>query len=213
MEQNKNSNENNETIELNETSEVKPNSVPPSDATQPKTKGFWRDLLETILMALFLFVLLNAVTSRVKVFNISMQPTLKQGYLLLVNKMAYKLGDPKYGDVVVFHYNGDDQEDYIKRVIGLPGDKVDISGGVVRVNGSALTEPYIMEVPNYSGTWTVPAGELFVLGDNRNHSSDSHQWGFVQESWVVGKALFIYYPLEAIASLSIDGLVRAAPAQ
>ena len=213
MEQDKNSYENNETIELNETSEVKPNSVPSSDAIQPKTKGFWRDLLETILMALLLFVLLNAVTSRVKVFNISMQPTLKQGYLLLVNKMAYKLGDPKYGDVVVFHYNGDDQEDYIKRVIGLPGDKVDISGGVVRVNGSALTEPYIMEVPNYSGTWTVPAGELFVLGDNRNHSSDSHQWGFVQESWVVGKALFIYYPLEAIASLSIDGLVRAAPAQ
>ena len=213
MEQDKYTHENNQPAELNDTSEVVVNPTPPSAASQPKTKGFWRDLFETILMALVLFVLLNAITSRVKVFNISMQPTLKQGYLLLVNKMAYKLGDPKYGDVIVFHYNGDKQEDYIKRVIGLPGDKVDISGGVVRVNGNALTEPYIMEVPNYSGTWTVPAGELFVLGDNRNHSSDSHQWGFVQASWVVGKALFIYYPLDAIANLSINGLVRAAPAQ
>lgn len=213
MEQDKNNYDNTEPIESNETAEVTANAAPPSETPQPKTKGFWRDLSETLLMALVLFLLLNAVTSRVKVFNISMQPTLKQGYLLLVNKMAYKLGDPKYGDIVVFHYNGDKQEDYIKRVVGLPGDKVDISGGVVRVNGNALTEPYIMEVPNYSGTWTVPAGELFVLGDNRNHSSDSHQWGFVQESWVVGKALFIYYPLDQIGSLSINGLVRAAPAQ
>ena len=213
MEQDQNNFENTEPIESNETTEVTVNAAAPSETPQPKTKGFWRDLSETLLMALVLFLLLNAVTSRVKVFNISMQPTLKQGYLLLVNKMAYKLGDPKYGDIVVFHYNGDKQEDYIKRVVGLPGDKVDIAGGVVRVNGNALTEPYIMEVPNYSGTWTVPAGELFVLGDNRNHSSDSHQWGFVQESWVVGKALFIYYPLDQIGSLSINGLVRAAPAQ
>ena len=213
MEQNNNSSENTELIEVNESTEGNVKSAPPSKENQPKAKSFWRDLFETILMALILFVIINTLTSRVKVFNISMQPTLKQGYLLLVNKMAYKLGEPKYGDIVVFHYNGDDKEDYIKRVIGLPGDKVDISGGVVRVNGNALTEPYIMEVPNYSGSWTVPAGELFVLGDNRNHSSDSHQWGFVQESWVVGKALFIYYPFDVIGSLSVDGLVRAAPAQ
>ncbi|MDD4578927.1 MAG: signal peptidase I, partial [Anaerolineaceae bacterium] len=206
------------TNEHNEPIETVGSTLSPQDPAtpaeeKPKTKGFWRDLFETILMALVLFVILNAVTSRVKVFNVSMQPTLKQGYLLLVNKMAYKLGEPKYGDIIVFHYNGDKQEDYIKRVIGLPGDKVDISGGVVRVNGNALTEPYIMEVPNYSGSWTVPAGKLFVLGDNRNHSSDSHQWGFVDNSWVVGKALLIYYPFDSVGLLSIDGLVRAAPAQ
>jgi signal peptidase I len=141
-----------------------------------------------------------------------MQPTLKQGYLLLVNKLAYKLGEPEYGDVIVFHYNGDQQEDYIKRVIGLPGDEVDIRDGVVRVNGMVLTEPYIMEVPGYTGTWSVPEGSLFVLGDNRNHSSDSHQWGYVQMDWVVGKALYVYWPFEAIGSLSIKELVRAAPA-
>lgn len=183
-----------------------------AEETPPKTKSFARDLLETIAIALILFVLLNVVTSRVKVFNISMQPTLKQGYLLLVNKLAYKLGEPEYGDVIVFHYNGDQQEDYIKRVIGLPGDEVDIRDGVVRVNGMVLTEPYIMEVPGYTGTWSVPEGSLFVLGDNRNHSSDSHQWGYVQMEWVVGKALYIYWPFEAISSLSIKELVRAAPA-
>ena len=183
-----------------------------TEETPTKTKSFARDLLETIAIALVLFVLLNVVTSRVKVFNISMQPTLKQGYLLLVNKLAYKLGEPEYGDVIVFHYNGDQQEDYIKRVIGLPGDEVDIRDGVVRVNGMVLTEPYIMEVPGYTGTWSVPEGSLFVLGDNRNHSSDSHQWGYVQMEWVVGKALYIYWPFEAISSLSIKELVRAAPA-
>ncbi len=162
-------------------------------------------------MAVVLFLLLNAVTSRVKVFNISMEPTLKQGYLLLVNKMAYKLGEPKYGDVIVFHYQGDQQEDYIKRVVGLPGDTVDISNGVVRVNGQPLTEPYIMELPNYTGRWTVPENELFVLGDNRNHSSDSHQWGTVKLDWVVGKALFVYWPFNAVDLLSVSNLVSAAP--
>lgn len=177
-----------------------------------KTKSFARDLLETIVLALVLFVLLNAVTSRVKVFNVSMQPTLKQGYLLLVNKLAYKLGEANYGDVIVFHYKGDQQEDYIKRVIGLPGDEVDIRDGVVRVNGNVLTEPYIMEVPNYKGNWSVPDGSLFVLGDNRNHSSDSHQWGYVEMEWVVGKALVVYWPFDAIGALSVTDLVRAAPA-
>lgn len=190
-----------------------PGEQPPINQEEPekKPKSFLRDLFETILMAVILFLLLNAVTSRVKVFNISMEPTLKQGYLLLVNKMAYKLGEPKYGDVIVFHYQGDQQEDYIKRVVGLPGDTVDISNGVVRVNGQPLTEPYIMELPNYTGRWTVPENELFVLGDNRNHSSDSHQWGTVKLDWVVGKALLVYWPFNAVDLLSVSNLVSAAP--
>lgn len=183
----------------------------PQVEESPKKKSVFRDLLETIILALVLFVILNAITSRVKVFNVSMQPTLKEGYLLLVNKLAYKLGEPKYGDIIVFHYKGDKQEDYIKRIIGLPGDQIEIQGGVVRVNGSPLTEPYIMELPTYNGTWQVPEGELFVLGDNRNHSSDSHQWGTVKMDWVVGKALLIYWPLDQIHLLSVPNLVRANP--
>ena len=145
-----------------------------------------------------------------RVENISMEPTLQPGYLLIVNKLAYKLGEPKHGDIVVFHYMGDKNEDYIKRVIGLPGDEVNIENGTVYVNGIALSEPYIAAFPAYSGTWVVPEGSLFVLGDNRNNSSDSHQWGFVDLDDVVGKAVFIYYPFDVIGSLVIPDLVQAA---
>jgi len=168
-------------------------------------------MLETILMAVVLFLLLNAVTSRVRVYNVSMQPTLHEGNLLVVNKLAYKLGEPKRGDIIIFHYQGTLTEDYIKRVIGLPGDTIDIGGGVVRVNGQAITEPYIAELPGYTGTWKVPEGELFVLGDNRNRSSDSHDWGFVKQEWVVGKAILVYWPLDDIRVLTNMDLVHAEP--
>lgn len=197
-------------VEQNET-ETKNIELTPQAAPEKKARGFWRDLIETILMAVVLFLLLNAVTSRVRVYNISMQPTLFEGNLLVVNKLAYKLGEPKRGDIIVFHYQGSVTEDYIKRVIGLPGDTITVGSGVVKVNGQALTEPYIAELPGYTGSWTVPVGELFVLGDNRNHSSDSHDWGFVQQEWVVGKALVVYWPLDRIRVLTHPDLVNAAP--
>ena len=220
MEQNENLIEDNEEskvlmptepIEPTEATETPGEVTEPEGGKKKKSKGFWRDLIETLILAIALFMILNTVTARVKVFNVSMQPTLKQGHLLLVNKLAYKLGEPQYGDVVVFHYNGNQDDDYIKRVVGLPGDLVQISGGVVRINGSAITEPYIAEVPNYSGEWQVPEDELFVLGDNRNNSSDSHQWGTVKMDWVVGKAVLIYYPFEDARLLSVDNLVYALP--
>jgi len=196
-----------------EQNEIETNIVEPlpQPAPEKKARGFFRDLIETILMAVVLFLLLNAVTSRVRVFNISMQPTLYEGNLLVVNKLAYKLGEPKRGDIIVFHYQGTPTEDYIKRVIGLPGDTITIGSGVVKVNGQALTEPYIAELPGYTGSWTVPEGELFVLGDNRNHSSDSHDWGFAKQEWVVGKAIVVYWPLDRIRILSHPDLVNAAP--
>ncbi len=197
-------------VEQNET-ETKEVEPTPEVAPENKTRGFWRDMLETILMAVVLFLLLNAVTSRVRVYNVSMQPTLHEGNLLVVNKLAYKLGEPKRGDIIVFHYQGTVTEDYIKRVIGLPGDTIDIGGGVVRVNGQAITEPYIAELPGYTGTWKVPEGELFVLGDNRNRSSDSHDWGFVKQEWVVGKAILVYWPLDRIRVLTNMDLVHAEP--
>jgi len=197
-------------VEQNET-ETKVVEPTPEVVPENKTRGFWRDMLETILMAVVLFLLLNAVTSRVRVYNVSMQPTLYEGNLLVVNKLAYKLGEPKRGDIIIFHYQGTLTEDYIKRVIGLPGDTIDIGGGVVRVNGQAITEPYIAELPGYTGTWKVPEGELFVLGDNRNRSSDSHDWGFVKQEWVVGKAILVYWPLDDIRVLTNMDLVHAEP--
>jgi len=168
------------------------------------------DSTETILLALVLFFGINVVSSRVIVENISMKPTLQPGELLLINKLAYKLGSPRHGDIVVFHYQGNPNEDYIKRLIGLPGDVVHVSEGVVNINNFALYEPYIAAPPTYEGTWTVPDGKYFVLGDNRNNSSDSHQWGFVSMEDVVGEAIFIYWPLDRIQSLNIPDLVQAA---
>lgn len=197
-------------VEQNEF-ETKIVETTPQAAPEKKARGFWRDLIETILMAVVLFLLLNAVTSRVRVYNVSMQPTLHEGNLVVVNKLAYKLGEAKRGDIIIFHYQGTQNDDYIKRVIGLPGDTVEVGGGAVRVNGQVLTEPYIAELPRYSGTWIVPEGQLFVLGDNRNHSSDSHDWGFVEQEWVIGKAVVVYWPLNRIRVLTSPDLVQAAP--
>ena len=194
------------------TSEIKPEGNSEKDLKKGESaQSFWRDMLETVLLAVALFLVLNTITSRVRVYNISMEPTLNQGYLLVVNKLAYKIGEPKHGDIIVFHYEGNKDQDYIKRVIGLPGDTVKVSNGTVEVNGTQLLEPYLSAPPAYEGTWTVPEGSLFVLGDNRNSSSDSHDWGFVNQDWVVGKAILVYWPLDQIRLLSGPDLVNAAP--
>ena len=192
--------------------------VPDLEPSRPEKRsirsgcvGFVIDTVETILLALVLFVAINAVSDRVRVENISMQPTLYAGEFLLVNKMAYKLGAPNYGDIIVFPYPRNPEERYIKRVIGLPGDDVKIGNGEVRVNGQLFTEPYIAASPTYSGEWKVPAGSLFVLGDNRNQSSDSHVWGFVDINKVVGKALVIYWPLNVARLLDHPNIVKASP--
>jgi signal peptidase I len=172
--------------------------------------GFLVDTVETILLALILFLGINAVSARVRVENISMQPTLQSGEFVLVNRLAYKLGKPHHGDIIVFHYPRDPSQDYIKRVLGVPGDEVRVENGVVLVNNQPVNEPYIAAPPAYSGTWQVPEDSLFVLGDNRNQSSDSHVWGFVPFSEVVGKALVIYWPLADLQLLSHPDIVNAA---
>lgn len=171
--------------------------------------GFFIDTIETILLALVLFLAINALSARVRVENVSMKPTLNPGEFLLVNRVAYKLGEPSIGDIVVFHAPGASELDYIKRVIGLPGDEVRVADGTVFVNDHPLYEPYLADQPNYSGSWTVPDGEYFVLGDNRNNSSDSHLWGFVPKQDLVGRALLIYWPLEDIAILRTHDIVQA----
>lgn len=152
------------------------------------------DILETLIFSLLLFLAIDAISARIRVDGLSMAPTLKDGEFVLVNKLAYKLGQPQQGDVIVFHFPRDPEQDYIKRIIGLPGDFVRIENGQVFVNNVALDEPYIAETPDYQSEWSVPEATLFVLGDNRNNSSDSHSWGPVPMEQVVGKALFVYWP-------------------
>ncbi|HUI88348.1 MAG TPA: signal peptidase I [Anaerolineales bacterium] len=177
-------------------------SVPLENQTEPQIpaqeKTDWKhvllDLLETVGLAVVLFLIINALSARVRVDGFSMLPTLHDGEFVLVNKLAYHVGQPTRGDIIVFQSTTQQNLDLIKRVIGLSGDHVVIGSGKVSVNGQTLSEPYIAAAPNYSGDWNVPDGYLFVLGDNRNDSSDSHAWGFLPLQNVIGKALLIYWP-------------------
>jgi signal peptidase I len=174
-------------------------------------RRFVLDVLETALLSLVLFLAINAISARIRVESISMQPTLYAGNFVIVNKIAYKLGTPSRGDIIIFHYPPDpDREPYIKRVIGLPGDQVRVDDGNVYVNNTPLREPYISAAPAYEDTWQVPENSLFVLGDNRNSSSDSHSWGMVPMENVIGKAEVVYWPPSAWKALDNHPVAVAA---
>jgi signal peptidase I len=179
-----------ETVESVETS----SEQAPAESRRRKVVRFFVDVVETLVFSLLLFAVINTLTARIRVDGLSMEPTLHSGEFVIVNRLAYRLGQPKIGDVIVFHPPTDPEQEYIKRVIGLPGDEVVISNKQVKVNNRLLDEPYIAAPPRYESSWTVPEGSLFVLGDNRNNSSDSHSWGPVPLENVVGKAVVVYWP-------------------
>lgn len=155
---------------------------------------FLLDIVETLALAVILFLAINAMSARVRVDGFSMRPTLEDGEFVLVSKLSYLFGEVERGDIIVFHFPKNPSEELIKRVIGLPGDRVSVHNGVVSVNGQVLDEPYISSAPSYSGDWFVETGQLFVLGDNRNNSNDSKDWGLLPFDQVVGKAVLIYWP-------------------
>jgi signal peptidase I len=212
--------------------ELTPGSAIPSEPTpRPSRHGirqFLRETLETVGLAVILFLGINLVSARVRVEGYSMIPTLRNGEYVLVSRIAYKLGDFKRGDIIVFRppmypeasswqrllglpdFSGD-YEDYIKRIIGLPGETVKVADGRVFINGVPLEEPYIAAPPDYYDERTVPAGELYVLGDNRGNSADSHAWGFVPQQNVLGKAVVIYWPFANFMIIPSDQSVLAAP--
>jgi signal peptidase I len=169
-------------------------SAPQPQERRSNLKRALIDIVETIVIALLLFLVINTISARIRVDGRSMEPTLKSGQFVLVNKLAYKIGSPQYGDIIVFHYPRNPDQEYIKRVIGLPGDLVEIKAGEVFVNDQLIDEPYILNEPTYQDRVRVPVNALFVLGDNRNNSSDSHTWGAVPLESVVGKAILIYWP-------------------
>lgn len=169
--------------------------LPPAGEKRGSLRRFLLDVVETLALSLILFLGINAISARIRVESISMQPTLYAGDFIIVNKLAYRLGEPGRGDIIIFHYPPDpNREPYIKRVIGLPGDTIRVSSGDVFVGDVLLDEPYISDSPDYDGTWEVPGDSLFVLGDNRNSSSDSHSWGMVPLDNVIGKAEIVYWP-------------------
>jgi signal peptidase I len=165
---------------------------------QPKTKkrSAFRELVETILFTLLIYFLVRFfLFENYKVIGDSMMPTLQDQQFLVVNKLSYRLGEPQRGDIVVFEDPRDPARKLIKRVIGLPGEVIEIQHGEVQINGQTLTEPYINGPGRYSAQATpIPAGQYYVLGDNRSNSSDSHSWGTLSGEAIVGKAWLSYWP-------------------
>ena len=171
--------------------------IAPTEEESSSGSGFWRfirDILETLVLAILLFFAINAVSARIRVDGSSMVPTLRDGQFVMVNRLAYQLGEPDHGDVVVFHYPRDPEQEYIKRIIGLPGDTVEMNSEHVYVNGQRIEEPYIAADARTTNKWEIPVDHVFVLGDNRNNSQDSRNFGPVSMENLIGKAIFIYWP-------------------
>lgn len=197
----------------------------------PKRPSMLREVVETILLAVIIFVAVRAVVLNFKVDGLSMTPSFADGEMLLVNRNAYAHFDswalvdwlpfvehdeqnivypfdpPERGDVIVFTppAPGEDKP-YIKRIVALPGETVEIRDEGVYIDGERLDEPYLEGNPTrcrfsnteYCGPYTVPEGEIFVLGDNRNNSEDSRYFGPVPEENIIGKGWITYWPTDMI---------------
>jgi signal peptidase I len=182
------------------------------------TRAFLWEMLQTVLLTLLIFLAVRAVVQNFKVEGASMEPSLHSGQYLLINKIGYArwqgtpvaaafqhdgtpsdpgflFGGPQRGDVIVFRSPVQPDKDFIKRVIGVPGDTVEVRGGQVYVNGDIIDEAYIRDrAPYVVPRQTVPPNNYFVLGDNRPNSSDSHVWGLVPIDNIIGRAWVSYWP-------------------
>lgn len=176
-----------------------PDQTPITPAPQP---SLWsslgtalRELVETLLLTLVIFLLIRFAVQNFRIEGFSMEPNFHDGQFLLVNKVVYMLHPPDRGDVVIFRFPNNPARDFIKRIIGLPGDRVEIKEGTVYINGEVLHETYPLNEGSYSyGPVIVGPDEYFVLGDNRNNSSDSHSWGMLPAKDLIGKAWISYWP-------------------
>lgn len=170
-------------------------------ASKPRSSVF-RELLETAVLTLAIFLVVRVALQNFKVEGQSMDPNLHNNEYILVNKVDYLIHSPERGDVIVFRAipAGQPDKDFIKRVIGLPGELVAVQNQTVYINGRPLHEPYIDAAHRPSYTFSakrVPTGDYFVLGDNRNDSFDSSKWPstWLPRTDIIGKAWVSYWPL------------------
>jgi signal peptidase I len=188
-------------------------------ATEPaKTnwKAIVQEIAETAVLTLLIFVMMRALIQNYRIEGYSMEPNLFEHQYLIVNKVAYYFDEPARGDIIVFEFpNGDPngpEKDYIKRIIGLPGDTVECQPNQILVNGEAIEEPYGPNPWNYyCSPVTLGEDEYFVLGDNRPRSSDSHSWGPLERKYIIGKAWLLYYPLQDLGWVPNYPLEAAEP--
>lgn len=187
----------------------------PNKSNQPKhtEENPWVEAIKTLgTAAILAFGIRTFVAEARYIPSSSMEPTLEINDRLIIEKVSYRFKDPKRGDVVVFRpTEALQQQDYtdafIKRVIGLPGETVEVSNGQVFINGEAISEQYIEEEPKYDyGPVEVPEDQYLVLGDNRNNSYDSHFWGFVPREKLIGRAVVRFWPVDRIGSIDENPL-------
>ena len=182
--------------------------VPPvpsgSEQRPPSGGGSWlRDILETVLPALIIVLVVNVFLAQAtRVEGQSMEPNLHNNQRLIIEKISYRLHPPRRGDIVVIRVENRHSDPLIKRVVGLPGETIEIREGHVYINGQMLTEPYLQQL-TYGGIgpYVVAPDSIFVLGDNRGASNDSRSFGEVKISSIVGRAWFRYWPLDEIGFL------------
>ena len=194
------------------TSPVPPDGAPPpSPGLGTRLARFIGEVLQTMVVAAIIFLGVNLVTARIRVEGSSMEPTLHDAELVVVNRLAYRWSGPVRGDIVVFRFPLEPERRFIKRIVGLPGEYVVIHDGQVTIDGIPLDEPYIAAPPRYSGEWEIQPGQLFVLGDNRNNSSDSQTWGPLPVGQLIGKAVLVYWPPPEMGLIPHTGqLVQAS---
>jgi len=155
-----------------------------------------RELIETVAVTLLIFLVIRFAAQSFRVDGASMQPGLHTNEYVLVDKVSYLFQAPQRGDVIVFHYPLDTSKDFIKRIIGIPGDTIVTTSDSVSVDGQILHEPYVSLPFNFaSNTWKLGSGQFFVMGDNRNNSLDSRTWGPLDRNYIIGKAVAVYWPL------------------
>ena len=203
-------NNNNDIIDFNDSSDIVEKKEIKMDDKKKKSNSFIRELLSwiftfslAILLALFLkeFIIINATVP-----TSSMENTIMVGDDLFGFRLSYTFSEPERGDIIIFKYPDDRTQKFVKRIIGLPGEKITIDQANVYVNGQLLEENYLKEEWNQATgpfEFEVPEDSYFVMGDNRNNSLDARFWTntYVPKEDIIGKALFVYFPFDRIGTL------------
>lgn len=187
-----------------------PETPPQPYSGGKSTTSAYETLRTIVLVLLAAFLIRSFVAQPFVVEGRSMEPTFHNADYLVVNKFEYRFGEPQRGDVIVFRAPEDPSQNYIKRVIALPGETVKLSNGSVSVNGQLITESYVAppssedsDSLSFSLEQKLGAGEYFVLGDNRDHSSDSRRWGPLPKANIIGKVDIVVFPLADFGTIDL----------
>lgn len=194
--------------EFNQQLPTTPSKDPSKDLSKGHRENPWLEIAQTLALSLALAFGIRVFVAEARYIpSGSMLPTLEVNDRLIIDKLSYDFHSPQRGDIVVFNPTDTLEKQhfhdaFIKRIIGLPGEKVEVKDGRVYINDRPLEEKYIEQRPNYRfGPVIVPPNQYLVLGDNRNDSYDSHYWGFVPRDRIIGRAVLRFWPLNRIGEL------------